>query len=344
MNNVISLFQRWLQGGLNREENHLLEKEALDSEFIGDALEGLTLYHPEGRDKLPDHLSQRLKKQKMHKEGRVIRLWPYAIAASMVLLLSFFFLLRDTEQKHKEDSLVADVTTFDEMESSEVASYAEPEIEVDEMEMEPQSEPKTALPSAKPLMGKPEKPQSAEGLSTAAESTPLTTAPIEETPVMAINKKSEKGESSATAEKIKLGESAPTKSQVTTLTRKVTDPANPADEIMTSPSTEVQKPNKLSLTRTLDQNSGARPIIGDEAFIKILKDNPVPKEWLFMRGLKSGDTFTIQFELDPDGLPINIKGRGYPEDILNKIIKASGQWTAPDSIRVIEYPLRLFAK
>ena len=92
MNNKwLKLYNEWLKGNLSQDDQHRMEREALDDPFLGDALEGIELHHDGDRSLIQDRLEQRLKS---NKRPKVFKLWKYAAAASIVLIAGAFFFLR----------------------------------------------------------------------------------------------------------------------------------------------------------------------------------------------------------------------------------------------------------
>jgi len=91
----LKLYNQLLKGKLTRDDQHQIEREALDDPFLADALEGLELYHGTDRGALQDRLEQRLKSQT---KPKVFKLWKYAAAASIVLVAGVFFFLKPNEQ------------------------------------------------------------------------------------------------------------------------------------------------------------------------------------------------------------------------------------------------------
>ena len=96
MNNKwLKLYNEWLKGNLSQDDQHRMEREALDDPFLGDALEGIELHHDGDRSLIQDRLEQRLKS---NKRPKVFKLWKYAAAASIVLIAGAFFFLRPDQE------------------------------------------------------------------------------------------------------------------------------------------------------------------------------------------------------------------------------------------------------
>jgi len=89
------LYNEWLKGNLTRDDQHRIEREALDDPFLRDALEGIELYQGADKGALQDRLEQRLKSET---KSKVFMLWKYAAAASIVLVAGVFFVLKPDEK------------------------------------------------------------------------------------------------------------------------------------------------------------------------------------------------------------------------------------------------------
>jgi len=90
----LKLYNQLLKGKLTRDDQHQIEREALDDPFLADALEGIELYHDADRGALQDRLEQRLDSEIRPK---LFKLWKYAAAASIVLVAGAFFFLKPDE-------------------------------------------------------------------------------------------------------------------------------------------------------------------------------------------------------------------------------------------------------
>ena len=91
----LKLYYALLKGKLTRDDQHQIEREALDDPFLRDALEGIELYHGADRQALQARLEKRLKRET---KPKVFKLWKYAAAASIVLVAGVFFFLWTDEQ------------------------------------------------------------------------------------------------------------------------------------------------------------------------------------------------------------------------------------------------------
>jgi TonB family protein len=94
--------RKYLNGELNAKAMHRLESEALDDPFLMDALDGFENTPADQQTNLAD-LSARLQKRIEPQKGRVIAWRPWAIAASVLLVLTIGGLwMRKTPQTEKQ--------------------------------------------------------------------------------------------------------------------------------------------------------------------------------------------------------------------------------------------------
>ncbi|MDN5288561.1 MAG: hypothetical protein JWR38_4835 [Mucilaginibacter sp.] len=94
--------RKYLNGELNANAMHQLEREALDDPFLMDALEG---YETTGKDQQPNlsELSERLQQRTSEKRGRIIPWRAWSIAASVLVVLTIGGLwLKKTEPNEKQ--------------------------------------------------------------------------------------------------------------------------------------------------------------------------------------------------------------------------------------------------
>jgi hypothetical protein len=83
---------KYLEGQLDAEQQHEVEKKMMDSSFVDDALEGLAAYQSKEKLKLQvQQLNKGLQKQlntrKQKKEKRKIKELPWVITAVIIILL-----------------------------------------------------------------------------------------------------------------------------------------------------------------------------------------------------------------------------------------------------------------
>ena len=132
--NWIDLYNRWLKKRNSTDEHHILERQALDDPFLADALEGIELYESRNTDTLQEKLESKLLSKKKNK---LITLWPYATAASLLLIASVFFLLQSLDEPEGSVVLNEEVLLVN---SEEVIAYQEaPEESKTEMSDEPEN-------------------------------------------------------------------------------------------------------------------------------------------------------------------------------------------------------------
>ena len=90
------LLSKYINSGLSNDERFELEKLALDDDFLADAWEGLSSNESKNAQQILARLDKRL--SSLHPVAKVVpiykKLWPYAVAASLALVLSVGVLLR----------------------------------------------------------------------------------------------------------------------------------------------------------------------------------------------------------------------------------------------------------
>ena len=111
------LIQKYLEQGLSEDERFLLEKRAMDDEFLDTSWEGLQLHQTSDTKKVVPNLAHRLSQAQKKSVGRVVmfkKYWPMAIAASVSLLVAANFLFSPTSVVDEFDNTIAlEETAFD---------------------------------------------------------------------------------------------------------------------------------------------------------------------------------------------------------------------------------------
>ena len=113
------LISKYLNEGLTPEERFELEKMALDDPLTGDAWEGILSGDQKEVAKVWNKIELRREAQRtpkiipLHK-----KIWPYAVAASFALVLSFTFLLQ--QQNQSANDLASEIALSNEPESSDL--------------------------------------------------------------------------------------------------------------------------------------------------------------------------------------------------------------------------------
>ena len=84
--------KKYLSGDLSDEDQHAIEKQMADSDFVNDAVEGLQAFGPSKKlddyvSQLNKNLSRQLESKKQHKEKRKIRDMQWIIIAVITILL-----------------------------------------------------------------------------------------------------------------------------------------------------------------------------------------------------------------------------------------------------------------
>ena len=93
------LLSKYIRSGLSNDERFELEKIALDDDFLADAWEGLSHKDTKNAQEILSRLDQQLSTRTP--EVKIVpiyrKLWPYAVAASLALVLSVGVLLRSDQ-------------------------------------------------------------------------------------------------------------------------------------------------------------------------------------------------------------------------------------------------------
>ena len=104
-------YNQWLKGELPAEDQHRMERQALDDPFLGDALEGIELYHGEHKSVIQDRLEQRLYQPN---KKNIFWLWKYAAAASIALVAAAYLLIQpNNDITLKSDAYAIEYTSLD---------------------------------------------------------------------------------------------------------------------------------------------------------------------------------------------------------------------------------------
>lgn len=353
MKEHIESYDKWLKGQSSKEEFHELQKRGLDDPFIGDALEGVELHHKSERSHIRTNLDKKLSTHKAQpiKPAKVRNLWPYAIAAGLALLFSSVFFLRNNEPL-LETADVVNRENSEQIGDEIVALQVEPlKPSIDQDKTPEQEAPKklTAKPAPKSIVTA-EETQNDDLATITVEQESEARVPdfakVED--AVAINEAPPEVMANE-GESMRLPEASADQ-----IIMSVTNTDQPKEELIKSKDqglSQIAKKSQdgkaalmqktTSLTRS--QTPTVYPEIGEEAFKTILINNPFPKDALFMRGLKKGDSIAISFGLDKNGIPTNIDSGGFELDNIKKILKESGKWVAPENSGRINYQLPLYS-
>lgn len=142
-NNKQELFEKYVQGQISKDEMHLLNRMALDDDFLFEALEGFSDFETTMPDAIAD-LNKRLKSEKKSKKP----IWLYwtGAAASILILLFAVNYLNTNYLKSTEKQLASEVLQV-ESSDREIMPIEQIPTEVDETKIkddfvyEPVSEP-----------------------------------------------------------------------------------------------------------------------------------------------------------------------------------------------------------
>ncbi|WP_235297585.1 hypothetical protein [Portibacter marinus] len=107
------LFEKYLKGDLTLEERHLLEKYALDDDFIYDAMEGVSLDEKRSR-KAVDQIGYMLEKRKQSRKQTVM-IW-LSLAAGVAVLILALIGLPDSSQEAIADVVQVEETSTPKLE------------------------------------------------------------------------------------------------------------------------------------------------------------------------------------------------------------------------------------
>lgn len=126
----LDLLNQYVQGSISKENLHLLEKRALDDPFLGDALEG---YYHQDKSLSRKHLMKMSTSENEKISSKIVSWRPWlAVAASLLLLLTFTFILKDNDFGAKENnSMVADTNS-----SENDQTYADLELQDEKLSTE----------------------------------------------------------------------------------------------------------------------------------------------------------------------------------------------------------------
>ncbi len=371
MIDIKKTYERWLRGELDRDQLHDIEKAALDDPMLYDAMEGIELYQTSDKAQIQDRLAQRLQStsapivnisQSKKKETKVIKmLWPVAVAASLLLAVAVYVLL--PSRSADADTIIVDaelpMTEEGQVAMSDELIDPAPEAASPKEEIQEESRTSKEAVAKKAVssqgQGSVEKSQTAPATDIAAaeeiekapeaKSTPeqVTIAVPEELKNTASADIAEA--ESATDKKITLSDEA-AQSPIA-LRSKLKTKQTPMSITMAADTAQAKddgggiagvQSGAVRSSKFNQRGDTAYPLIGQEAFMDILKKYPLAKDALFMRGIKQGSKITITFELDDEGRPIRITAP-FEQEKIETILQESGKWYKPKGIDVIEYQL-----
>ncbi len=346
------LLKKYIASGLNDQERFELEKLALDDDFLADAWEGLSQSDVTNSKEILARLEQRLK---TNKSTRVIplhqRVWPYALAASFILLFAVTFLMNDGSQSKTLETSVA--IQLDDDTASEIKEINEPATSEREINSNDNiainklapNHNKTETEGKDPIAQSSVRQQDAqviinsvpssevtiveeESRETAPESTGLSKArELENTSVIEVDEKNE-------IEDLALVEPSNLRSQSTSL--KDLQPSNTEPAAFAVQSSRSEKKNiTQALSRKVDnakeasdnitleevvlaQEEGAtknpQPVIGFQEYRKLLvKNSTISREELFMMNVKENFLVESRFTVNSKNEPNQIELLNFPD-------------------------------
>lgn len=326
-----TLFAKFLSGQINSEEKHSLEKMSLDDALLGDALEG---YETIQKSNIPERLEaigSRIKSyQPRGKSSMVISLWPYAVAASVAVLVIYFGLFKSSNVSVDENR----TALFTEHKDDAISEQIKNDKAVEE-----------ALSEHVELL----QDLSAVDNQEITESGPP--ASIKKRSVAVQEKKTSSHQSDIAAVK-----SPPAQDQMilTDENPSFSEEASDVNAIAENTLTETEKSNlPLSFNRSIQDSRianllapsaitypidtlGGYPVTGFEK-VRIMNAewSKTLRQELFMRGIQIGNSTVVQFNVSASGIPQNVQVAGIKDAFVKErivdFIMSTGNWVAIDA-------------
>ncbi|HLO80093.1 MAG TPA: energy transducer TonB [Chitinophagaceae bacterium] len=309
--------QRYIQGKMNPEEMHALEKAALEDPFLADAIEGIREMQPDldaDLAELTTRLSERTK-QKTVKVNRFTVIAAAALVISISLAAWLFFRESDTPQIAKLEETQAIVTP----DSGSAASASSVETSADSAASEGQAPAATKISPEPSIAAAPKKTDSKTGSKTAPTPAATSTNPTAALADLELNK--------SEAPMAKKTMAAPVKDQ--------------KEAEITMASKEVSKAQAKSTTpvrfETLEMAQTAEPVTGWSAFAKYIASNMQRPT-----GASAGihGTVPMTFVVSPDGSisDVRVEKSLHPEYDKEavRLLQGGPKWKAKNS----ENPVR----
>jgi hypothetical protein len=151
MMNPLDLYGKYMHSKITRDEQHLLERYSLDDPFMGDALEGIHLFHKEQNIPVTLRPISELRNTKIR---RLRKIFPYAVAASAIIALGLYTYFTIStpepieEMNPRGQQLLALTDETKEIKSSDQSiSGDKVEIEIPATESSQQQNPNTEMRS-----------------------------------------------------------------------------------------------------------------------------------------------------------------------------------------------------
>lgn len=360
MKEIVSRFNQWLRGDSTDEQRYQLERDSLDDEMLYDAMEGIELHHKSSRSTIESRLHQRLQQHKSQRKAPIIRMWPYAAAASLALIMGIYGVLRLQNDTPVTDTLALEAPE----DTAPQMAYSADQVASDELsEASSDSDGVTSPPegnSAKQEVSRSvktsTKAQEAETMLIAKADEPnadkMESAITKEEAAIALVvqdevKNSDQDGQLAAVEYLTESDYA----DDTTGTIAINEGIAAVD--LTKAITTKKQANAPMMSMTADSDAAVMmrkgevkssdnsiwPQIGEEAMMKILKEHPFDQSQLFMKGIKLGKKERISFDLDSNGRPINVDAGRVPAEDLNKLLKLVGPWPSHSGRVYFDLPI-----
>ena len=132
--NPLDLFRKYVNSTITREELHLLERRSINDPFLGDAMEGIHLYHKESSIPISLHpIAERRK----GKEISLRKVFPYAVAASALIaigLYTYFMISSPDETGDMNMPSQQFLALTDESEDAESTEYEDSDLVIEQGE------------------------------------------------------------------------------------------------------------------------------------------------------------------------------------------------------------------
>ena len=343
MDKKVADFNNWLLGKLAKEEFHQLEKQALESNFLADALEGVELYHPDSKENIISRMDDLLlKKSRSTTRMSYLKYILYGAAAcGLIGVVSLWMWEDDSIPKEiialdipstelmEPISFEESATELTESVATSVLSENSPELSNAEVQTTNKKSRRASKVDSKSKSNR----ASNETVSL-QEKNDIIIPSQQDSPMMAI---AFNGDDEIQNDLVSMDEQSQSSTGIATEFR--SEPLSYIRQNSLPPDSIASKRMDPKVKRNQEIEQDVVPAIGEEAFLDILKKNSFPEEWLFIRGLKKGDTIMAQFELNEENEPINLNTADFPDGYIERIMKESGKWIPSMSERIYAYPI-----
>ncbi len=328
----------YVLGKMLPEDRHMLEKQALDDPFLGDALEGFSMYQKTGLPRRKESIERRFASRIHQKKRTMIKLWPYALAASFALLIAIGTLIRldmpenqtvllshEKEPENVNEEIDLSVESQHEALFDQLTEWSEASNNAERVSRDYLSVEATDDKSNKTSYQD-------EAMENDASSDISALMPKEERDI-ALNP---------------VPPSIPQREEKGIINQNTLEPEIPAISRDTRSgyvaSDQVSTLVAPSALRTQIDTSAGTPEIGLD---KVKEMNVAWRKNLspefFMRGIESGESVSVSFLLDNQGLPRDImispSMGDYFDQKAKEFIRSTGRWKFRDPERRIIYIL-----